>query len=134
MAHVVVFFIFLVSNIGGSLTPLGDPPLFLGFLRGVTFFWTLVHLLARDAVRRAVLLALFFALDSVALPARGQRRARSDARLARLRSTALRELCRCSAVVIGAIADERRLEARASSFDIMGHAARTAEPAARRPC
>ena len=39
-AHVVVFFIFLVSNIGGSLTPLGDPPLFLGFLRGVDFFWT----------------------------------------------------------------------------------------------
>ena len=43
-AHVVVFFIFLVSNIGGSLTPLGDPPLFLGFLRGVSFFWTTTHL------------------------------------------------------------------------------------------
>ena len=42
--HLVVFFIFLVSNIGGSLTPLGDPPLFLGFLRGVPFFWTM-HLL-----------------------------------------------------------------------------------------
>jgi Na+/H+ antiporter NhaD/arsenite permease-like protein len=39
-AHTVVFFIFLVANIGGSLTPLGDPPLFLGFLHGVTFFWT----------------------------------------------------------------------------------------------
>ncbi|TIM88006.1 MAG: sodium:proton antiporter, partial [Mesorhizobium sp.] len=39
-AHVVIFFIFLVSNIGGSLTPLGDPPLFVGFLRGVDFFWT----------------------------------------------------------------------------------------------
>ena len=38
--HVVVFFIFLVANIGGSLTPLGDPPLFLGFLKGVDFFWT----------------------------------------------------------------------------------------------
>ena len=37
--HVVVFFIFLVANIGGSLTPLGDPPLFLGFLKGVDFFW-----------------------------------------------------------------------------------------------
>ncbi|MBN9447484.1 MAG: sodium:proton antiporter, partial [Bosea sp.] len=43
--HVVVFFIFLVSNIGGSRTPLGDPPLFLGFLRGVDFFWTTEHLL-----------------------------------------------------------------------------------------
>ena len=39
--HVVVFFIFLVANIGGSLTPLGDPPLFLGFLKGVDFFWTM---------------------------------------------------------------------------------------------
>ena len=43
--HVVIFFIFLVSNIGGSLTPLGDPPLFLGYLRGVGFFWTTVHML-----------------------------------------------------------------------------------------
>ncbi|MCL4234613.1 MAG: sodium:proton antiporter, partial [Deltaproteobacteria bacterium] len=42
--HVVVFFIFLVSNIGGSLTPLGDPPLFLGFLNGVHFFWTAIHI------------------------------------------------------------------------------------------
>src|SRR5437868_3769864 len=37
--HVVVFFIFLAGNIGGSLTPIGDPPLFLGFLKGVDFFW-----------------------------------------------------------------------------------------------
>ena len=51
-AHVVVFFIFLVPNIGGALTPLGDPPLFLGFLRGVDFFWTARHLWPRVAVRR----------------------------------------------------------------------------------
>ncbi len=51
-AHVVIFFIFLVSNIGGSLTPLGDPPLFVGFLRGVDFFWTTTQPLSRDAVRR----------------------------------------------------------------------------------
>src|SRR6186713_1988079 len=44
-AHVVVFFIFIVSNAAGALTPLGDPPLFLGFLQGVAFSWTLVHLL-----------------------------------------------------------------------------------------
>lgn len=62
--HVVVFFIFLVSNIGGSLTPLGDPPLFLGFLRGVSFFWTTTHLLPETAFAVATLLALFFALDS----------------------------------------------------------------------
>jgi Na+/H+ antiporter NhaD/arsenite permease-like protein len=64
-AHVIVFFIFLVSNIGGSLTPLGDPPLFLGFLRGVDFFWTTKHLLLETAFVAAVLLALFFVLDSV---------------------------------------------------------------------
>ena len=42
--HVIVFFIFLVANIGGSLTPLGDPPLFLGFLKGVDFFLSLIHI------------------------------------------------------------------------------------------
>ena len=44
--HVIVFFIFLVANAGGALTPLGDPPLFVGFLKGVDFFWTTQHLLA----------------------------------------------------------------------------------------
>jgi Na+/H+ antiporter NhaD/arsenite permease-like protein len=62
--HVVVFFIFLVSNIGGSLTPLGDPPLFLGFLRGVDFFWTTTHLLGETLVAAAILLAVFFVLDT----------------------------------------------------------------------
>jgi len=62
--HVVVFFIFLVSNIGGSLTPLGDPPLFLGFLRGVDFFWTTTHLLPETSFAVVVLLGLFYALDS----------------------------------------------------------------------
>lgn len=63
--HVIVFFIFLVSNIGGSLTPLGDPPLFLGFLRGVDFFWTTTHLLPETLFVGGILLALFFAVDSV---------------------------------------------------------------------
>ncbi|WP_457089566.1 sodium:proton antiporter [Microvirga sp. P5_D2] len=63
--HVFVFFIFLVSNIGGSLTPLGDPPLFLGFLRGVDFFWTTTHLFPETLFASVVLLALFFALDTV---------------------------------------------------------------------
>ena len=61
-AHVVVFFIFAVSNIGGLLTPLGDPPLFLGFLHGVPFFWTL-HLLPMMLVVILPLLAIFYALD-----------------------------------------------------------------------
>ena len=45
--HSVVFFIFLVANIGGSLTPLGDPPLFLGYLKGVSFFWTTTNLFVK---------------------------------------------------------------------------------------
>jgi len=61
--HVVVFFIFLVANIGGSLTPLGDPPLFLGFLKGVDFFWPTKHMLAPMLLVGGVLLAAFFLLD-----------------------------------------------------------------------
>jgi Na+/H+ antiporter NhaD/arsenite permease-like protein len=63
--HVIVFFIFLVSNIGGSLTPLGDPPLFLGFLRGVDFFWTTQNLWRETLFVSGVLLAIFFLLDWV---------------------------------------------------------------------
>lgn len=61
--HVVVFFIFLVSNIGGSLSPLGDPPLFLGFLRGVDFFWTTVHIFPDTLFAAGIVLAIFMALD-----------------------------------------------------------------------
>ncbi|MDA8168644.1 MAG: sodium:proton antiporter [Nitrospiraceae bacterium] len=60
---VVVFFIFLVANIGGALTPLGDPPLFLGFLMGVPFFWTL-RIFAHLASLAGVLLGLYFLMDS----------------------------------------------------------------------
>lgn len=62
-AHVMVFFIFLVANVGGALTPLGDPPLFLGFLRGVDFFWTLRHMLAPTAFLAGLLLLAFHRLD-----------------------------------------------------------------------
>ncbi|WP_174873826.1 sodium:proton antiporter [Vogesella oryzae] len=61
--HVFVFFIFLVANIGGSLTPLGDPPLFLGFLKGVGFGWTMQHLLAPMLTASAILLLAFYLLD-----------------------------------------------------------------------
>jgi Na+/H+ antiporter NhaD/arsenite permease-like protein len=64
VAHVVVFFIFIVSNAGGSLTPLGDPPLFLGFLKGVDFFWTLQHLFPQSLFLMGSLLVIFFVLDS----------------------------------------------------------------------
>ncbi|ACK50736.1 Citrate transporter [Methylocella silvestris BL2] len=63
-AHVLVFFIFLVSNIGGALTPLGDPPLFLGFLHGVDFFWTAKHLWPETLFAVSALLAAFFVVDS----------------------------------------------------------------------
>lgn len=64
-AHVVVFFIFLVSNIGGALTPLGDPPLFLGFLRGVDFFWTTRTLWPQTLFAVWILLMLFLVVDSL---------------------------------------------------------------------
>jgi Na+/H+ antiporter NhaD/arsenite permease-like protein len=59
----VVFFIFIVSNAGGSLTPLGDPPLFLGFLKGVDFFWTAKNILPDTLFIIGILLALFYAID-----------------------------------------------------------------------
>ncbi|MBD5641133.1 MAG: sodium:proton antiporter [Desulfovibrio sp.] len=63
--HSVVFFIFLVANIGGSLTPLGDPPLFLGFLKGVAFFWTMTHLFFKTLCLSLVLLGIYFVLDMI---------------------------------------------------------------------
>jgi len=62
-AHLAIFFIFLVSNIGGALSPLGDPPLFLGFLNGVAFFWPLTHLWPQTLLTCVLLLAIFYALD-----------------------------------------------------------------------
>lgn len=62
--HVVVFFIFIVSNCGGALTPLGDPPLFVGFLKGVDFFWTTSFLFVETVLVLGLLLAIFFVLDS----------------------------------------------------------------------
>jgi len=59
----VVFFIFLVANIGGSLTPLGDPPLFLGFLHGVSFFWTM-KIMPHMLVTAGILLVIYFILDT----------------------------------------------------------------------
>lgn len=61
--HTVVFFIFLVANVGGSLTPLGDPPLFLGFLKGVSFFWTTTHLFAEMLFVSLSLLTIYYCMD-----------------------------------------------------------------------
>ncbi len=62
-AFMVVFFIFLVANIGGALTPVGDPPLFLGFLHGVPFFWTF-HILPHMLLAVSILVAMYFVIDS----------------------------------------------------------------------
>ena len=62
-AHTFIFFIFIVANIGGCLTPLGDPPLFLGFLRGVDFFWTAQHLFFPWLMTVSILLAIYFVID-----------------------------------------------------------------------
>jgi len=70
--HSVIFFIFLVANIGGSLTPLGDPPLFLGFLKGVSFFWTTKHLLIITGLISALLLALYFVVDTILFAKEGK--------------------------------------------------------------
>lgn len=62
-AHVFIFFIFLVANIGGALTPLGDPPLFIGFLQGVPFLWPLKYLLAPTLFVGTSVLLIFFVMD-----------------------------------------------------------------------
>ena len=61
--QIIVFFIFLVSNIGGCLTPVGDPPLLMGFMNGVDFFWSL-HLIPILLLNIVLLLALFFVVDT----------------------------------------------------------------------
>ncbi|MBI5768395.1 MAG: sodium:proton antiporter [Verrucomicrobia bacterium] len=74
----VVFFIFVVSNLGGALTPIGDPPLFLGYLRGVPFFWLLEHVVLEWLVTLAAVLAVFWVFDSrsfVLMPSRLRRHA-----------------------------------------------------------
>ncbi len=65
VVHTVVFFIFLVSNVGGCLLPIGDPPLFLGFLKGVPFFWTF-NLWKEWAACCVILLILYFIWDTMA--------------------------------------------------------------------
>ena len=75
--HVVIFFIFVVANIGGLLTPLGDPPLFLGFLRGVDFFWTM-RLLPQWALAVGLTVGVFYILDYRAYRSEGAKSIRED--------------------------------------------------------
>src|SRR5690606_2566149 len=62
-AYHIIFFIFMVSNIGGSLTPIGDPPLLLGFLKGVPFFWTLEHNWPAWILALGLLAVVFYFVD-----------------------------------------------------------------------
>ncbi|MFQ5569586.1 MAG: sodium:proton antiporter [Rhodothermales bacterium] len=62
-AYHIVFFIFIVANVGGALTPIGDPPLFLGFLRGVPFFWTFTHVWYVWLPTMALILGIFYVFD-----------------------------------------------------------------------
>jgi Na+/H+ antiporter NhaD/arsenite permease-like protein len=78
--HVVVFFIFLVANIGGSLTPLGDPPLFLGYLKGVNFLWPARNLLAPMLICTGLLLTAFYVLDHYYFAKDGKATAATDPR------------------------------------------------------
>jgi Na+/H+ antiporter NhaD/arsenite permease-like protein len=62
-SHIIVFFIILVANVGGALTPLGDPPLFVGFLHGIDFLWTLQNLWLQTSIVVVLVLALFLVVD-----------------------------------------------------------------------
>ena len=61
-SHIMIFFIFLISNMGGCLTPIGDPPLLMGFMRGVPFTWS-IHLLPVLCFNLLVLLPVFYMID-----------------------------------------------------------------------
>lgn len=76
--HLPIFFIFSVSNLGGLLTPLGDPPLFLGFLRGVDFFWTSTHLWQHWLLANGLLLTIFYVWDVLAYRSETQSAIRRD--------------------------------------------------------
>ena len=101
--HTIVFFIFLVANIGGCLTPLGDPPLFLGFLKGVPFFWTTVHLFMPLAVMAAILLTLYFAIDTVLFGMEGRPQSPDAGQDGRLRLEGSMNLLLLAGVVFGVL-------------------------------
>jgi len=101
--HTVVFFIFLVANIGGSLTPLGDPPLFLGFLNGVSFFWTTRYMFFPFVVLSAILLVLYFVVDMVLFNKEGRPEPAGSADDGRLRLEGKRNLLLLGGVVAGVL-------------------------------
>ncbi len=100
LVHTVVFFIFLVSNIGGTLLPIGDPPLYLGYLKGVPFLWT-TSLWVEWAFAAGVLLAVYFVWDSIEYKREARSDIRRDAALAQpLRVEGLRGLPFLAGIVL----------------------------------
>lgn len=105
-AHIVVFFIFLVANMGGCLTPLGDPPLFLGYLRGVPFFWTIEHILPILVLNVVILLTVFFIMDTRYTKrelAAGRKPSDCEAGEGKLRVEGLHNLIFLGMVILGVI-------------------------------
>lgn len=100
--HIPVFFIFIVSNIGGSLTPMGDPPLFLGYLRGVPFAWTF-RLIPQWIVAVGILLLIFYIWDSYSYARESKEAIQRDMRLQAPLSLAGRRNLILLAVVVLAI-------------------------------
>ena len=101
-AHLPIFFIFAVSNIGGCLTPLGDPPLFLGFLHGVPFFWTL-SLWPEWVTTIGALLVIFYVFDTYRWNQESAAAVRADRQhVSPLRLRGRRNLC-CLAGIVWAV-------------------------------
>lgn len=101
--HTIVFFIFLVANIGGSLTPLGDPPLFLGFLKGVSFFWTTQHLFLPFVAMSIILLSLYFVIDTVLFNKEGKPESPDAGQDGKLRLEGTHNLLLLGGVVAGVL-------------------------------
>lgn len=101
--HTIVFFIFLVANVGGSLTPLGDPPLFLGFLKGVKFFWTTVHMFVPFAVLSVILLVLYFIIDTMLFNKEGRPESPDAGQDGKLRLEGTHNLLLLGGVVAGVL-------------------------------
>ncbi len=112
--HVVIFFIFLVSNLGGSLTPLGDPPLFLGFLHGVPFFWTM-KLIPEMLTVSLLVLGLFYLMDTMLARREGLAAGTHKSRGIRLRG--LQNLIFLAGVVAGVLLSGL---VKLGSFNVLG--------------
>ncbi len=129
--HVFVFFIFLVANIGGALSPLGDPPLFVGFLHGVDFFWTAQHLWIETALVAGAVLAIFCCSTSGITARTGWSRPSAKRRRPMNLGVSGSINFLLIAGIIAAILCSATWKP-GINFDVYGTSARAAEPRARR--